>query len=60
MKTGVVIFPGSNCDHDIIYVLQDILKQEVVELWHKDTDLQGCDLIVLPGGFSFGDRKSVV
>ncbi len=55
MKTGVVIFPGSNCDHDIIYVLQDILKQEVVELWHKDTDLQGCDLIVLPGGFSFGD-----
>lgn len=55
MKTGVVIFPGSNCDHDIIYVLQDILKQEVVELWHKTTDLQGCDLIVLPGGFSFGD-----
>lgn len=55
MKTGVVIFPGSNCDHDIIYVLQDILKQEVVELWHKTTDLQGCDLIVLPGGFSYGD-----
>ena len=55
MKTGVVIFPGSNCDHDIIYVLQDILKQEVVELWHKTTDLQGCDLIVIPGGFSYGD-----
>lgn len=55
MKIGVVIFPGSNCDHDMIYVLHNILKQEVVELWHKTTDLQGCDLIVLPGGFSYGD-----
>ena len=55
MKFGVVIFPGSNCDHDIIYVLKNILKQEVVKLWHKDTSLQGCDFIVLPGGFSFGD-----
>lgn len=55
MKFGVVIFPGSNCDQDIIYVLRDILKQEVVELWHKDTDLQGVDFIVLPGGFSYGD-----
>ncbi len=55
MKFGVVIFPGSNCDHDIIYVLTKIMKQEVVELWHKDTDLQGCDFIVLPGGFSYGD-----
>lgn len=55
MKFGVVIFPGSNCDHDMIYVLKNILKQEVVKLWHKDTDLQGCDFIVLPGGFSFGD-----
>jgi phosphoribosylformylglycinamidine synthase I len=55
MKFGVVIFPGSNCDHDIIYVLKNILKQEVVKLWHKDTSLQKCDFIVLPGGFSFGD-----
>src|SRR5574344_1272192 len=55
MKTGVVIFPGSNCDHDIMYVLSDICKQEVVPLWHKDTDLQGCRFIVLPGGFSYGD-----
>lgn len=55
MKIGVVIFPGSNCDHDIIYVLNNILKQEVVELWHKTTFLQGCDLVVLPGGFSYGD-----
>jgi phosphoribosylformylglycinamidine synthase subunit PurQ / glutaminase len=55
MKFGVVIFPGSNCDHDIIYVLKKIMKQEVVKLWHKDTDLQGCEFIVLPGGFSYGD-----
>ncbi|MFA5780830.1 MAG: phosphoribosylformylglycinamidine synthase subunit PurQ [Bacteroidales bacterium] len=55
MKFGVVIFPGSNCDHDIIYVLKKIMKQEVVKLWHKDISLQGCDFIVLPGGFSYGD-----
>lgn len=55
MKFGVVIFPGSNCDHDLIYVLQKILKQEVVTLWHKDSDLQQCDFIFLPGGFSYGD-----
>ena len=55
MKFGVVIFPGSNCDEDIIYVLEKIMNQEVVRLWHKDHDLQGADFIVLPGGFSFGD-----
>lgn len=55
MKFGVVIFPGSNCDHDMIYVLKKIMNQEVVKLWHKDQDLQGCDFIVLPGGFSYGD-----
>lgn len=55
MKFGVVIFPGSNCDHDIIYTLKNVMKQEVVKLWHKDSDLQNCDFIVLPGGFSFGD-----
>jgi phosphoribosylformylglycinamidine synthase len=55
MKFGVVIFPGSNCDEDIIYVLEKIVGQQVVRLWHKDHDLQGCDFIVLPGGFSFGD-----
>jgi phosphoribosylformylglycinamidine synthase len=55
MKFGVVIFPGSNCDHDIIYVLQKILRQEVVQLWHKEQDLQGCDFVFLPGGFSYGD-----
>lgn len=55
MKFGVVTFPGSNCDDDMIYVLRDILKQDVVNLWHKDTDLQGAEFIVLPGGFSYGD-----
>jgi len=55
MKFGVVIFPGSNCDEDIIHVLEKIMGQQVVRLWHKDHSLQGCDFIVLPGGFSFGD-----
>jgi len=55
MKFGVVIFPGSNCDEDIIYVLEKIMGQQVVRLWHKDHDLQGVEFVVLPGGFSFGD-----
>ncbi|MCI5059115.1 MAG: phosphoribosylformylglycinamidine synthase subunit PurQ [Flavobacteriales bacterium] len=55
MKFGVITFPGSNCDHDMIYVLESKLGQEVVNIWHKDADLQGADVIVLPGGFSFGD-----
>ncbi len=55
MKFGVVVFPGSNCDEDMVYVLHHILKQETVKLWHKDKDLQGCDAIILPGGFSYGD-----
>ena len=55
MKFGVVIFPGSNCDEDIIYVLEHIMGQQVVRLWHKDHDLQNVDFVILPGGFSFGD-----
>ena len=55
MKFGVVIFPGSNCDEDIIHVLENVMGQQVVRLWHKDHDLQGVEFIVLPGGFSFGD-----
>ena len=55
MRFGVVIFPGSNCDQDMIYVLGTIMQQEVVELWHKDRDLKGAEFIVLPGGFSYGD-----
>ena len=55
MKFGIVVFPGSNCDMDMVYVLESILKKKVVKLWHKDIDLQECDFIILPGGFSFGD-----
>ncbi|MAY84156.1 MAG: phosphoribosylformylglycinamidine synthase I [Flavobacteriales bacterium] len=55
MKFGVITFPGSNCDQDMVYVLETILEQEVVQLWHKDHDLKGVDFVVLPGGFSYGD-----
>lgn len=58
MKFGVVVFPGSNCDRDMIGALRDDLGLEVVELWHKDHDLSAFsteDCIVLPGGFSYGD-----
>ena len=55
MKCGVVTFPGSNCNHDMIYALGKTLGQDVVELWHKDQDTKNCELIVLPGGFSYGD-----
>ncbi len=55
LKLGVVVFPGSNCDDDLVYVLKDILDQKVVKLWHKETDLQNVDGIFLPGGFSYGD-----
>ena len=55
MKCGVVTFPGSNCNHDMIYALGKTLGQDVVELWHKDQDTENCELIVLPGGFSYGD-----
>ena len=55
MKFGVITFPGSNCDKDMVYVLRNILNLEVEELWHKDHDLRGSDAIILPGGFSYGD-----
>lgn len=58
MKFGVIIFPGSNCDQDLIHVLRDVMKQEVHELWHKNTDISSFtseDCIMVPGGFSFGD-----
>lgn len=50
-----MIFPGSNCDKDAVFAFRDQFGCEVVELWHKDHDLQGCDLVFLPGGFSYGD-----
>lgn len=58
MKFGIIVFPGSNCDRDMMHALRDDLKQEVVMLWHKDRDLSMFtkdDCIVLPGGFSYGD-----
>jgi phosphoribosylformylglycinamidine synthase len=55
MKFGVVMFPGSNCDHDTFHVLKNVLGQDTVFLWHKDHDLRGVDCVVLPGGFSYGD-----
>jgi phosphoribosylformylglycinamidine synthase subunit PurQ / glutaminase len=55
MKVGVVVFPGSNCDHDTLHVVQDVCGQEARFVWHKDADLSGLDAVVLPGGFSYGD-----
>ena len=55
MKFGVVVFPGSNCDHDAYYVAKNVLRQEATFLWHKESSLQDVDVVVLPGGFSFGD-----
>ena len=55
MKFGVLVFPGSNCDHDSYNVIDDLLKQPVTFLWHASEDLEGCDAIVVPGGFAYGD-----
>ncbi|MBI5185516.1 MAG: phosphoribosylformylglycinamidine synthase subunit PurQ [Nitrospinae bacterium] len=55
MKFGVVVFPGSNCDHDCYHVLKHVMAQEVEFIWHKSTALKGFDCLVLPGGFSYGD-----
>ncbi|HZC04997.1 MAG TPA: phosphoribosylformylglycinamidine synthase subunit PurQ [Ktedonobacterales bacterium] len=55
MKFGVVVFPGTWSDKDCLRILGPVLGQETVTIWHQDTDLQGCDAIILPGGFSYGD-----
>lgn len=55
MKFGVIVFPGSNCDRDIAYILQDILQQPTRMIWHEDSDLGDVDVVVVPGGFSYGD-----
>ncbi len=55
MKSSVVVFPGSNCDSDCFHVLQDVMKQPVNYVWHKESTLPDCDLVILPGGFSYGD-----
>lgn len=55
MKFGVVVFPGSNCDRDLIWAVERLTGETPVELWHKDTDLKGVDFVLVPGGFSYGD-----
>lgn len=55
MKFGVVTFPGSNCDYDAYAAVRYIIKQDVTFLWHKSESLEGCDVVLLPGGFSYGD-----
>jgi len=55
MKFGVIIFPGSNCDHDAHWTIQNVARQPVTFLWHESHDLENCDVIVVPGGFAYGD-----
>jgi phosphoribosylformylglycinamidine synthase subunit PurQ / glutaminase len=55
MKFGIIVFPGSNCDHDAYHAAKDVLGQRAEYIWHKDTDLKGADVLVLPGGFAHGD-----
>ena len=55
MKVAVVVFPGSNCDHDAFHAFSTLLGVEAEFAWHKEHDLKGADLVVLPGGFSYGD-----
>jgi len=55
MKFGVIIFPGSNCDHDAHWAIADVARQPVTFLWHDSPDLEGCDAIIVPGGFAYGD-----
>ncbi|MEM9291014.1 MAG: phosphoribosylformylglycinamidine synthase subunit PurQ [Acidobacteriota bacterium] len=55
MRSGVIVFPGSNCEHDVYHVLKHVLGQSTRYLWHKDQEIQDCDLVVVPGGFSYGD-----
>jgi phosphoribosylformylglycinamidine synthase I len=55
MKFGIVVFPGSNCDHDAYHATKHVLGQDADFIWHKDTDLKGADVLILPGGFSYGD-----
>ena len=55
MTFAVVVFPGSNCDHDAYHAAKHVLGQQATFVWHKDTDLRGADVVILPGGFSYGD-----
>ncbi|MBA2303497.1 MAG: phosphoribosylformylglycinamidine synthase subunit PurQ [Acidobacteria bacterium] len=55
MKFAVIVFPGSNCDHDAYHATKHVLGQDAEFVWHKDTTLKGADVVILPGGFSYGD-----
>src|SRR5260221_13052793 len=55
MKFGVVVLPGSNCDHDALHVTRNVIGAHAEVLWHKDTDLKGVDCVIIPGGFAYGD-----
>lgn len=55
MKFGIIVFPGANCDRDVAYVTRDLLKQPTRMVWHEDSDLSDLDVVVIPGGFSYGD-----
>ena len=55
ITVGIVVFPGSNCDHDAYHAAKDVFGQRAEYLWHKDTDLRGADVLILPGGFAHGD-----
>ena len=55
MKFGVIVFPGSNCDRDVQYVTRDLLKQSTRMVWHEETDINDIDVVIVPGGFSYGD-----
>ena len=55
MKFGVIVFPGSNCDYDSYQMVKSVIREKVEFLWHQDEDLRGCDCVILPGGFSYGD-----
>src|SRR5216684_8896007 len=55
MKFGVIIFPGSNCDHDAYWTIQHVARQTATLLWHESHDLENCDVIIVPGGFAYGD-----
>jgi phosphoribosylformylglycinamidine synthase I len=55
MKFGVIVFPGSNCDHDAYWAISQVAKQPVTFLWHESHELQNCDAIIIPGGFAYGD-----
>ena len=55
MRFGIAVFPGSNCDEDAYHAARDVLGEQAEYVWHKDTDLKGADVVILPGGFAHGD-----